>query len=221
MKQQKQRNQITTTGSTTKRGRTKLKAKVPSHKVTPLPSIFRTGTDVTALRLRTSLSFVNTENNFASGIMALSPRVITTPQYLALGNIFPMLSGMSDQYTHFMITKLTVQLIPTTPMTAGGFVALNYEPDDTNISNPPTALSDVASSAHSDIAQVSEIAGIECNPSDYFNDWRLCTSTVGASTALTQCGVVQLYASNTGSTGIVAAIVQLELDIHFSGFRKT
>ncbi len=212
-------NQISTASTKTKRRRAKMKTTAPSVRaVTPLPKIYRVIGDSMALRLRTSTNIVNTGTGIGSYILSLFIGNIGTAQYLGLGNIFPMLPGMGTQYAHFMVSHLKVQLVPTSPATSGGYVALSFEPDDTATSGPPSTLQDVSSAVHSDVAQVTEIAGIELNPSDYYNDWR-STTTPGASNQGSTAGVVQVWCSNNSASGVGVAILQIELDIHFSGFR--
>lgn len=194
-----------------------MKGAGPSKQVQALPPIFRAREDANALRLRTSVSIVNDAAGAASRILALTPISIGSPGYLGLGNLFPMLTSMSGQYAKFMITKLTIELVPVTAATSGGYVAVGFEPDEATTSGPPTSLTDVTSAVHSDVAQVTEIAMIELNVSEYFNDWKQCSA--GLSSSVTQAGVVQVYCRNTGSVTDVAAIMQVEVDIHFCGFR--
>lgn len=213
-------NQMSSGNAPTKLGRRKMKNGVPQNKgITPLPPIYRAVGDVTSLRLRTSANFNNTAAGVCSKIIVFTPRTIATPDYYGLGDLFPLLSGMSLQYSRFMVGRVVAQLVPFTPTTAGGYVAFNYEADDANTSGPPTNLVDVSSALHSDIAQVTEIAGISCNASDYFNDWRQTAVVSGASSTLSQAGVMQLYGSNAAILGASVFILQLEIDIHLCGFR--
>lgn len=205
----------------TKRGRTKKRAAAPMFSGVPhLPSIFRGDGDVNAVRLKTSTSVANRSAGLGNYVLALAPISIGAGGYLGLANIFPILTGMASQYSRFMVGRLTMQLVPVTPATAGGYVSLNYEPTDSNLSNPPTALSDVASSTHSDIAQVTEIASVHVDVSDYYNDWRQTSDVSGAAQAMSQAGVVQMFCANNGAIGDLVAILQIEVDVHFCGFRK-
>jgi hypothetical protein len=216
------KNQTSTGTAPTKRGRKKLKPGAPSTKVVPLPPIYRMKGDEVALRLKTSQSLSNSVTNGSSWILGLGPGTIAASGYFALGDIFPLLIGLQAQYTHFMITRIVAQLVPVTAATSGGYVALGYQPDDTYTSNPPVGLGDVASSLHADVAQVTEIAGIELNASHYYNEWRLCSTTTSEATALSQAGVIQMFGRNEVPVLNVAVMVfQLEVDIHFSGFRRT
>lgn len=215
-------NQMSSGSAPTKRGRTiKKAAAAPNFQGVPrLPSIFRAGTDATAVRLRSSLSIANSGSGIASYILALSPTTIGTAGYIGLETLFPILGGMRQNYSRFMVGRVKAQLFPITPVTAGGYVALGYDPTDTNISGPPSTLSDVVSSVHSDIAQVTEIAGIEFTASDYFNEWRQCVNASGEQ-GYSQAGVIQLICFNTQATTVSAAVLQLEFDIHFCGYRRS
>lgn len=212
----------TSSQTSTKRGRKKFKNGAPMVQgVSKLPSIYRSRGDVMSLRLRTSTNLTNTALGFGSYLVAFYPGSITTPSYYALGDLFPILMGINVQYSMFMITECKAQLIPTTAATSGGYVALGYEPDDSNTSSPPLNLRDVTQSVHSDVAQVTEIAGIEFNPSDYYNEWRTCAPTSGLTTSVSQAGVVQLWLSNSAAVSTGVGILQLEVDIHFTGFRSS
>jgi hypothetical protein len=214
-------NQMSSGSAPTKRGRAKKRAASPMFSGVPaLPSIFRGVGDVNAVRLKTSYSLVNRTTGLANYLLAVAPISITTPGYIGLANIFPILTGMAAQYSRFMVGRVALQLVPVTAATAGGYVALNYEPSDSTLASPPTLLSDVASAVHSDIAQVTEIAAISFDASDYYNDWRQVSDVSGAAQSLSQAGVIQLWGANTGVAGDIAAIFQIEIDVHFCGFRR-
>jgi len=215
-------NQISTTRTPTKRGRRKARNRVPTTQgITRLPPIFRGSADVNSMRLSTSYAFTNTENKFAKHIISLAPVTVASADYWGLANFFPLLAGLRNQYARFMLTRVMIQAVPVTAATAGGFVAIGFQADDSNTSGPPGSLVDVTSALHSDVAQVTEIAAFELDASDYYNEWRQCSPTDGTSTNLSQAGVVQIYGSNILDlpAGPVV-ILHMEVDIHFAGFRK-
>lgn len=185
-----------------------------------LPSIYRAAGDVTAVRLRNSYSMTNRSAGLANRLFVLSPEVFATAGYIGLGNIFPMLTGMSSQYSRFMVARVTAQVIPVSPVTEAGYVALGYEPTDSAVSVPPTTLGDTTTSVHSDVAQVTEIAGISFDASDYYNDWRVVDPSTGDATAQSQAGVIQVFCANIQPVDSSVAILQLEVDLHFCGFRR-
>lgn len=209
--------------TTTLRGQRKMRAPAngPTTSVVPLPRGFRSKGDNFALRLRASQNIVNTAAGLSSNLLAFTPTSIATAGYEGLADLFPLLLGIGKQYSHFMLTRVVAQLIPTTAVTSGGYVALGYEADDSNTSSPPLTLLDVTSAIHSDVAQVTEIAEIALNVSDYYNDWRPVNGAPATSTVIGQAGVIQLFASNSAAIATGVAIFQLEVDIHFSGYRST
>ena len=209
-----------TSTTPTKQGRRKMRIKPPSLTVTKLPPIYRATPDTFSIRLKTAHSVTNTTAGNASLIIALTPSTIAAASYYGLADYFPLLTGFQSQYTRFMVSRLSVRLVPVTPLTGGGYVAAGYQPDDSNTSGPPTSLTDVTSALHSDIAQVTEIAAFTVMPCDYFNEWRQCTLTTGTTTFDSQAGVIQLFCANTAAITNVAALLELEVDIHFSGYRK-
>lgn len=216
------RNQISTSRAPTKRGRRKLPTGVPINQgITRLPAIFRTGSDVNSMRLNGSLALANTSSGLASHVISVAPTSSGNPAYWGLANFFPMLSGLRDQYARYMVTRLLIQAAPVTAAVSGGYVVVGYQPDDANTSGPPVSVSDVTSALHSDLAQVTEIAGFELNVSDYYNDWRQCTPLTGSSTFASSAGVVQVLGANaiTETTGAVM-LMHIEVDIHFTGYRK-
>jgi len=172
------------------------------------------------MRLSGTAAFANDVSGICTKIITLAPLSLTG-SYVGLANFFPLLAGVRDQYARFMITRVVVQAVPVTPATNGGYVAVGYQPDDANTSGPPVSIADVTSALHSDVAQVTEIAAIELNASEYFNDWRQCTPVTGSATAISQAGVVQLWAANFESgTSNPVVLMHIEVDIHFAGFRK-
>jgi len=220
MRPQRANNARNNSGKTTNKNRSLMTNGPPGMRVSKLPPYYRTTGDTFSLRLKTSVNLVNTAAGFATSILGLTPGSITTTGYSGLADIFPLLAGIKDQYARFMVSRLKMQLVPTTATTGGGYVAMNYEPDDTNTSSPAITLTDVTSSLHSAVAQITDIAELEVNPALFYNEWRQCTLTVGATTFDSQAGVVQLWCSNANSISTGVAIFQIEVDIHFCGFRK-
>lgn len=214
-------NQLSTGSTSTKRGRAKKKPAAPTFQGVPrLPAIFRAVGDVIAMRLRCSYAMHNRATGVANRLFVLAPESFTTPGYLGLTDLFPLLGGMAAQYSRFMVGRVSAQVIPVSPVTESGYVALGYEPTDSAVSVPPTTLGDTTSSVHSDVAQVTEIAGITFDASDYFNDWRVVDPSVGDATAQSQAGVIQVLCANIQAVDKNVAILQLEVDVHFCGFRR-
>lgn len=213
-------NQNRNQKTTTRRGRTIRSVNAPNvSNVTRLPSMYRHQGDVLSMRLKSCTNIVNNSDAHHAAILALTPGTISTAGYAGLGNIFPLLVGLRDQYAKFMITRLVVQMAATTPYTDGGYVAISFEPDDTGVSAPPGTLSDVMSSVHSDVAQVGETAQLALDVCTYFNDWKSCSSG-GAAATTYQAGVVQTWSTNARPNSTGVAIMTIEVDIHFCGYRS-
>lgn len=174
--------------------------------------------DMSTFVLRTTISY-SSATPTGILIIGLGPQTIATPGYTSLGDVFPLALNLGKSYAKFMISKASVVATLVTPITNGGYIALGYEPDDTDTSNPPISLSDAATCVHSDMAQVGEPAAIMLNPSLYYNDWRSCDTKTGGATTLAQAGVVQVYA-NAGITATTAYLIEYEVVMHFAGFRK-
>lgn len=213
---------VSTSGTPTKSGRAKMKpSNVPQTMgIVALPRGFRSWGDETSLKLRSTSSIANSSAGHAQLILALSPVHIGATNYVGLGDTFPLVLGMAPSYARFMITRVVAQLVPTTGTTLGGYVALGFQADDTNTEGPPSSLLDVTTAVHSDVAQVSETACIQFNVSDYYNEWKYSSPSGGSSTNIGQAGVIQLVCVNSGATGDIVALLQLEIDIHFSGYRS-
>jgi len=173
------------------------------------------------MRVRGSANIYNTATALSGTLVALTPTTFSALGYFGLGNYFPILLGLVPSYSRFMISRASVTVVPITPITDGGYVAIGYEPDNTTTSAPPATLSDVTTSTHSDVAQVTEMATVEFNPAEYFNDWRLTESNTGSVNSLQQAGVVQVWCTNARSAGSGVAVLQMEFDVHFSGLRST
>lgn len=200
-------------------GRSRQPAMVRAGTITRLPATFANFPDQIGMRLRTSFAL----NNLAAGsgalIMSVSPNSTTSsPDYSALGNYFTVLPGLAGQYSRFMVSRLLVQATPTTPATSGGFIAINYEPTNATRSGPPVTVADVLTSAHADVAQVTQVASVEAYPSDYFNAWIYTRSGV-TTDAFDIAGVSQILASNSSVTAATVGLVTVEVDIHFAGLR--
>jgi hypothetical protein len=201
---------------------TKTKGQAPQvTKLPPLPSIYRVSDDHMAIRVRNTINLVNTAAGFASYLMILKPQTMSLSSgYFSLGTEFPILASMAEHYSRFMIRGFSATMVPTTAATGGGYVALGFEPDDSSASGPPASLSDVTNAVHSDVAQVTEQANITFNVSDYFNDWKSTYEKSGNPDSLSQAGVVQFWSSNSNAISTGVALVQVELDMHFVGYRK-
>lgn len=172
--------------------------------------------DSTTIRVR-STSTITSDSSTGKLSFALDPTAIATTNYGSLGSTNALILAMSTAYSRFMVTQSMFKITLTTPITNGGFVGLGYTPDNTHVSGPPPNIRDATSAAHSDISQVGESAVISFDASQYFIDWRP-TLTSGAAAPDNQCGVVQIYFDG-GSTTISSVLFEMDVVVHFAGFR--
>lgn len=150
---------------------------------------------------------------------ALDPTKITTTGYGSIGAISSLVEALSKSYSRFMVTNATFKVTLTTPVTGGGYVGMGYTPDNSQASGLPASLTDATSAVHSDITQVGNSATITLDPSDYFVDWRpTLNGSSSAEPPDNQCGVVQVY-GDSGFTTSSKAVFEVDLLIHFAGFR--
>jgi len=209
-----------TTGALASRGRPRKPAAVTTR-VTPLPAMFPKFPDQFVLRLRHTTSFIGSTDTSAL-LYVYSPLPITTTSYTSIGYEYPMVAAMALQYSRYAISRASAVATPTMPATSGGYLAINYEPTNSGVAGPPGGISDVTTSVHSDVAQITESAGVEVKPTDYFTTWLPTTFTAGSggTEAFTQSGVTQVYCRNGDASGKANFLLTIEVDIHFAGLRK-
>jgi len=208
------------TGALASRGRPRKPA-VVTTRVTSLPAMFPKFPDQFVLRLRHTTSFVGAADT-SSVLYVYSPLSISTAGYTSIGHEYPMVAAMALQYSRYSISRVVAVATPTMPATSGGYLAINYEPTNSSVAEPPGSVSDVTTSVHSEVAQVTESAGVEVKPTDYFTTWLPTTYTAGSgvSEAFTQSGVTQVYCRNGDTSGKANFLLTVEVDIHFAGLRK-
>lgn len=192
-----------------------------------LPAAYHTTSDTMCLQLKTTVDIPNNggetdPNGIVTRAIALTPGIINTTNYSSLGNYFPVLVGLRSSYARFMISRLKVTVLCTSPYTGGGFIAANFESDNTGVSGPPTSLGDVTNALHSCVSTPGAPRTYTCVVADYFNDWRSATtsSTAGAAEEI-DAGVIQLYGTNNSAKGVGVALLTIEVDFYFSGYRST
>lgn len=174
--------------------------------------------DYTCIHVRSTRSHASTTSSTTGTCFILDPTLISAGGYVSLGAYSPLVVAMSTSYSRYMVTDVTFKVTLTTPITNGGFLAVGFEPDNSNVSGPPTTVADATTSVHSDLAQVGASAVVHLDPSQYFIDWRP-TLTSGGTVPDNQCGVFQVYA-DSGSTGSVTYLLEVDAKVHFVGFRR-
>lgn len=173
--------------------------------------------DTVELKLRTKWPVTNTSSGgVTSWLIALDPGSITTTQYVGLGDIFASLIAFQETYSRWMIKRMKIETQMVTAATAAGYTAFNYEPTNSTVASPPTSLANVVNSINHGLTTPTIKDGYEVEVSSYYNDWR---NTLPVGQAATQCGVIQIIGSNTLGDGSVVALMDIELDVVFAGYK--
>lgn len=202
---------------TRKNNRRRAQVGKPRTVVTRLPSPYnRLSADATVLKCRGVLTLKSFSSSYAGGILGLWPRGGTTP---SLATLVTNCSSMADLYDLFIVTSMTIKMIPTVPTTVGSILAVGYEPTTSEENRDPLDLADVLiSKHHASTNQVSE-ATFSFQPRLYRNDW---CRTKAMSIDNTDNGYVQWYSSYTGgATGTTVGYLDISFDIAFAGLRRT
>lgn len=187
------------------------------------PAAFLRGNDVVPMHLKGTRSLLNVYDGVGSSgsgnlSIALTPMNISSAGYSSLKHVFPVLNSMEGSFTKFTITRLKVEVRSVSASTGGGYVAFCYEASGPTHTSPPHSVADASSGAHSAIVTPGNVAGFTLNCSDYENDW----SELGAdSTLKADCGSLQFITENPLSANSVSAIIMLEIDFFFTGYRVT
>lgn len=185
-----------------------------------LPVAYSSASDIMCLQLKTTIGLANTEAGFIKRVIALTPGVIGTSGYDGLGNHFPILNSLRTSYARFMLSKVKVGLSCMSPYTEGGYAAANFEADGTGVSGPPSSLTDVTTARHHVIATPGSPQSYSFAPSDYYNDWRLCSVEADQESDAIDAGIIQIYADNSQISGESTVLVTLEFDFYFANYRK-
>lgn len=202
--------------------RTRKPALIDPYGVTMLPRNFPRFADQVSMRMRTSVALTNSAGTAGTAqyLIYLNPRASATGDlYFSLGDYFNAIDAMSLQFSRFMISHYRIEATPTTAATAGGFIAINYEPTNASIAAPPSTVADVLTSNHADVAQVTQVAEVTVKPTDYFNTW-LYTRSQAAGDQYDIAGVSQILGINSNAVSTDVGLLTLEFDIHFAGLRK-
>lgn len=183
------------------------------------PSFTHNKADIFPMHLRGTTGLSNLTTGLLSRMIALTPaETVTQTASFGLGTVFPVLNNIRSSFTEFMITRLTCVVTPVTPTTDVGFIAMCFEATDSARNAPPSSVQDASSGTHSAVATPMHPASITFNCVDYNEQW-LTTYTSAADQRSEEAGVIQFYGANGGAAGGTVAIVTLELDIFFTGYR--
>lgn len=189
------------------------------QKVVPLPRAFSRGPqDIYPMRLKGATNLQNTGTGVLSAGYALTPQILVLNAYAGLGDPFPVLASMRASFTEFMITRLRVHVMCTSPFTSAGLIGFCYESTDSARNSLPANITDATAGIHSAIATPGAPASFELNCTNYNNQW-LSTYATAADQRSEEAGVTQFWGSNASAVSTVVGIVQFEVDFFFTGYR--
>lgn len=143
----------------------------------------------------------------------------STGGYIFLTDVCaPFLAG-TQFTTRWMITDLNVEVRATgVGGNANTFIAASYIPSNSGLDNVPLGLAEVSNSVHYAQSSLGTVGKFHVRPTEYFNDWRQVTDPNDGSDS--QCGLIQLYGSGGGGSGVATAGVYTVSGVfHFCGLR--
>jgi hypothetical protein len=186
-----------------------------------VPSFLRSNDDVIHAKFGGVFVAQNRTFGLASYLVMLNTNNTITDGYIGLGSICAGIYSFGGLYSKFMIGNLKVNVKGISPITSQGYAIVNYEPDSSGISNPPTAVGDVSNARHKCVATPAVEAGFSVQVHSYYNDWRQTVKdSSGTSDSESQCGVLQVLGSNLGEVDAPVVMMEIELDAWFTGYRK-
>ena len=181
-----------------------------------LPGPFRrVGQDQTSLHCRGLLDMTSGTSNTA-GYLSLMPGARS---YATLYTFVSTLDALATAYEMFVVTRMTVRVIPTIPLTSGAMIAVGYETQYDAETQTPDSYSDVMISAnHVSTNQVEE-KSFTFQPINYSNDW--FRTSIGANSSVRENGYLQWFSNYTGGgPGTVIGYLDVSFDITFAGLYR-
>nr|QDH88498.1 MAG: hypothetical protein H1Rhizo252419_000001 [Riboviria sp.] len=176
------------------------------------------GGDVLHARFAFTVELVSNSSGVA-GILLIYGSGTNAAGYGFLNGSCQGFSSLRSAYTKFLVTRLHLKSQLVSNLTAGGYLAINYEPSSSTLANPPTSILDVSNAVHTANATPGIAAILDLRPTDYYNDWRYTLAGSDAnSNILSQMGVTQVY--GTGPVSSTIGVLEVELDIAFAGYSK-
>lgn len=192
--------------------------KANSNKIVQLPREFLRGVqDLYPMHLKGVIGLANSGAFTCTAGVALMPQTTASSSYVGLGTYFPILNTMRASFTEFMITRVRVHVMCVSPLTGVGFLAFCYEATDSARNALPVSITD-ASGVYSAVASPGAPASIVFNTADYNNQW-LTTYSAAADQRSEEAGVIQFFGENSSIIAAPAAVVNLEVDFFFKGYR--
>lgn len=173
--------------------------------------------DVTPANFKFTLGLANTAAN-ACAVVFIFGNGTTAGSTLYMSTFCSGFGSMSLVYSRYLIRRLRVGVTQTTPITSGGYFIANYEATSSSSSLPPVSVADVSNSRHVVEGNPANPRSYTVTPTDYYNDWR-ATYGDGSSTSTSQMGTTQVLVSNSSAVAVECALLTVEADIIFCGYR--
>jgi len=175
--------------------------------------------DVIPVTLKASSTLAADGSGYCTGLVVYG-KGVTGAGYIFLDDLIPGFGALCTVYSRFIIKQARVEVRTVTATLNGGFVAVNYEPTDSNRANPPASLSDVSNAVHYSTGTAGAPGSITFKPSDYFNDWKQCVNDSATNDPYsTQMGVSQIYGGGFTALTASALLYEVEIEAYFCGYR--
>lgn len=189
-------------------------------RVPGIPSRYPNPTgDVVPINMKATFSLAA---DVGGGIAALLVfgKGTTSGGYLFLDDLIPGFGSLCLSYSRFLIKRVRLEARTVTATLSGGYIAMNYEPTDSNRANVPSSLTDVSNAVHYVTGTAGAPGALVVNPMDYFNDWKQCVNDSSTNDPYsTQMGVSQVFGGGFTTSAAVAAIVEVDVEAYFCGYR--
>lgn len=173
------------------------------------------GTDVVPANLRVTFDLANTATGACNVSLAYGVGA-TSGATLYLDDLCSGFKALATCYSRFLIKRLQLTVRLTTPSTLGGYGIANFEAIPSGV---PSSLADVSNARHTCEASVLTPGTFTVTPTDYYNEWR-STGGDGDLTNDGRMGSSQISISNQAAINAQAAIVTLDMEMVFCGYRQ-
>lgn len=132
-----------------------------------------------------------------------------------LKNISSTFEHLYGLYRQFKINAIAVKIAPITASTSGGYVAVGYEPDASQ--GNPTGLSGVTDHSAHVVVPSGTVDYLYLTPPHLPRDFKAVTDNAGLPRIDTSFGSFQVYGDNASAASVAVAVIDLALDITFTG----
>lgn len=170
--------------------------------------------DVVPANFKFSIGLANTEAGACLVTLAYGVGV-TSGDHLFLDEFCSGFKALASAYSRFLIKRIKLDMLQTTPLTLGGYGIANYEAIPSNV---PADVADVSNAVHVLECTPGQRGSFVCYPTEYYNEWR-STGGDGESDNAGRMGSSQILINNQAASGVSCALLTGELEMVFSGYR--